>query len=42
MNWNSADGVASLPITLSFAQKVGTVMTEMDGPNPNPLYRFYM
>src|SRR5262249_9801370 len=22
MNWNSADGVASLPITLSFAQKV--------------------
>jgi hypothetical protein len=42
MNWNSADGVASLPITLSFAQKVGTVMTEMEGPNPNPLYRFYM
>lgn len=42
MNWNSADGVASLPITLSFAQKVGTVMTEIDGPNPNPLYRFYM
>lgn len=42
MNWNSADGVSSLPITLSFAQKVGTVMTEIDGPNPNPLYRFYM
>lgn len=42
MNWNSADGISSLPITLSFAKKVGTVMTEMDGPNPNPLYRFYM
>jgi hypothetical protein len=42
MNWNSADGLASLPITLSFARKVGAVMTEMDGSNPNPLYRFYM
>jgi hypothetical protein len=42
MNWNSADGVSSLPITLSFAQKVGTMMTEMEGTNPNPLYRFYM
>jgi hypothetical protein len=33
------NGVASLPITLSFAQKVG----DRDyGPNPNPLYCFYM
>jgi hypothetical protein len=43
MNWNSAEGIARHPITLSFARKVGTIMTEMgDNPNPNPSYRFYM
>lgn len=31
------------PITLSFARKVGSVMTEMgEDPEPNPSYRFYM
>jgi hypothetical protein len=43
MNWNSAEGIARHPITLSFARKVGTIMTEMgDNPEPNPSYRFYM
>jgi hypothetical protein len=43
MNWNSAEGISRHPITLSFARKVGTIMTEMgDTPNPNPSYRFYM
>jgi hypothetical protein len=43
MNWNNADGMARNPITISFARKVGTIMTEMpDDAVPNPLYRFYM
>jgi hypothetical protein len=43
MNWNNADGMARHPITISFARKVGTIMTEMpDDAVPNPLYRFYM
>jgi len=43
MNWNSADGVGRFPITLSFARRVGTIMTELDEDTPpNPLYRFYM
>jgi hypothetical protein len=43
MNWNSAEGISRYPITLSFARKVGAIMTEMaDNPNPNPSYRFYM
>lgn len=43
MNWNSAEGLARHPITLTFARRVGTMMTEMDeGGTPNPLYRFYM
>lgn len=43
MNWNSSEGIARHPITLSFARKVGSVMTEMgDDPEPNPSYRFYM
>ena len=29
MNWNSAEGISRHPITLSFAKKVGTIMTEM-------------
>jgi hypothetical protein len=43
MNWNSAEGISRHPITLSFAKKVGTIMTEMgDNQTPNPSYRFYM
>lgn len=43
MNWNSSDGLARFPVTLSFARRVGTVMTELgDDPNPNPSYRYYM
>jgi hypothetical protein len=43
MNWNNADGMSRHPITISFARKVGTIMTEMpDDAVPNPLYRFYM
>lgn len=43
MNWNSAEGIARHPITLSFARKIGSIMTEMgDNQAPNPSYRFYM
>lgn len=43
MNWNSADGIGRFPITVLFARRVGTIMTEMEqGKTPNPLYRFYM
>ncbi len=37
MNWNSADGIGRLPITLSFARRVGMIMTELDeDAEPNP------
>ena len=43
MNWNSADGIGRHPISVSFARRVGTIMTEMkEEQEPNPLYRFYM
>jgi hypothetical protein len=43
MNWNSADGIGRHPITITFARRVGMIMTEMDEDvTPNPLYRFYM
>jgi len=43
MNWNSAEGIGRHPITITFAQRVGITMTEMDDDSdPNPLYRFYM
>lgn len=43
MNWNSADGIGRFPITLSFARRVGMIMTELDeNTDPNPSYRFYM
>jgi len=43
MNWNSADGIGHNPISVSFARRVGTIMTEMkEEQEPNPLYRFYM
>jgi len=42
MNWNSTDGISRLPITLSFARKVGLLMAELsDNQSPNPSYRFY-
>lgn len=42
MNWNSSEGVGRYPITISFARKVGTLMTELaEGQIPNPSYRFY-
>lgn len=43
MNWNSTEGIGRYPITISFARKVGTLMTELsDNQTPNPSYRFYM
>jgi len=36
-------GIGRHPITISFARKVGTLMTELsDNQVPNPSYRFYM
>jgi hypothetical protein len=43
MNWNSASAFMSLPITLSFAQKVGAVMAEIPPDiDPHPSLRFYI
>jgi len=43
MDWNSSDGIGRHPITVSFARKVGMLMTELsDNQAPNPSYRFYM
>lgn len=43
MNWNSTEGIGRHPITISFARKVGALMTELsDNQVPNPSYRFYM
>jgi hypothetical protein len=43
MNWNSTDGVGRFPITISFARRVGMIMTELsENQVPNPSYRFYM
>lgn len=43
MNWNSTDGWSRYPITISFAKRVGQLMSEMpEGEAPNPSYRFYM
>lgn len=43
MNWNNADGIGRHPISISFARRVGMIMTEMkEDEDPNPLYRFYM
>jgi hypothetical protein len=43
MNWNSSEGISRHPITISFARKVGMLMTELsDNQSPNPSYRFYM
>lgn len=43
MNWNSSEGIGRYPITVSFARKVGLLMTELsENQIPNPSYRFYM
>jgi hypothetical protein len=43
MNWNSAEALGRYPVTISFARKVGMVMTELeDDTPPNPLFRFYI
>ena len=43
MNWNSSDGVGRHPVTISFARKVGMLITELsENQAPNPSYRFYM
>jgi hypothetical protein len=43
LNWNTADGIGRLPITLAFARRVGMIMTELgEDSEPNPSYRFYM
>jgi hypothetical protein len=40
MNWNSSEGAGLYPITISFARKVGLLMTErFDNQMPNPSHR---
>ena len=42
-NWNNADGIGRYPITVTFARRVGVMMTEFsEDDQPNPLYRYYM
>lgn len=43
MNWNTSEGLSRYPITVSFAKKVGQLMSEFsESQHPNPSYRFYM
>jgi len=43
MNWNSANDHGPFSITLTFARKVGAIMTEIpEDRTPLPGYRFYM
>lgn len=43
MNWNSAAASMALPITLSFARRVGGVMAELPrGVEPHPSFRYYI
>ena len=43
MNWNNTEGLSRFPITISFAKKVGQLMSELsDNQAPNPSYRFHM
>ncbi len=43
MNWNSARSAAGLPITLSFARKVGGIIAELPpGVMASPSFRYYM
>jgi hypothetical protein len=42
MNWNNAEALDRHPITLTFARRVGTIITELNDEIPNPSYRYYM
>lgn len=43
MNWNSARSAAALPVTLSFARKVGAIISEVPpGVDHHPSFRYYM
>lgn len=43
MSWNNAEGMSRFPVTISFARRVGMIMTELeDDVPPNPLFRFYI
>lgn len=43
MNWNTSEFSSKLPITLSFADKVGEILSYVpENADPNPLYKFYM
>jgi hypothetical protein len=43
MNWNSARSAAGLPITLSFARKVGGIIAELPPDlQASPSFRYYM
>jgi hypothetical protein len=43
MNWNNSEGISRYPITLSFAKRVGQLMSELsENQIPNPSYRFHM
>lgn len=43
MSWNNADAMSRYPVTISFARRVGMIMTELDDESPpNPLFRFYI
>jgi hypothetical protein len=42
VDWNTTEGISRLPITLSFARKVGLGMAELgDNQSPHPSYRFH-
>lgn len=43
MNWNSARSAAALPVTLSFARKVGAIISEVPPEvDHHPSFRYYM
>jgi hypothetical protein len=43
MNWNNTEGISGYPITISFAKRVGQLMSELpENQAPNPSYRFHM
>jgi hypothetical protein len=43
MNWNNSDFSNKLPITLSFAHKVGEILSYIpEKEDPHPSYKFYM
>lgn len=42
VDWNTTEGISRLPITMSFARKVGLGMAELgDNQSPHPSYRFH-